>query len=304
MPGAKAKQGFSQIIVFGAGAIGASLGAMLSKQNNVLLVASPENAKAINKRGVRLSEKITGTFKAKATTRLAKIKKNTLVLLTVKNYDVPIALEQLKPLVKKDTVVACLQNGLGSAEQAKKELKCRVVDGFTYFSAVTKEAGKISVSGIGETIFEATKEGKQTAKAIAQSGLPARAAKAFKTEKWKKLCLNCVSNPLSAILGVEPKKVCRPEIIPIMRGLFEECRKVAAKQGIGIEKKLFNEIYQKLCISKHRPSMLQDIELGNPTEIEFLNGKILELGKKTGTRTPYNETITAVIKFMENKKVY
>ncbi len=292
---------FSQVIVFGAGAIGSTIGALLSEKFPVLLVARKEHVDAANRKCLKLSGKIRGKFSVKAVSKLKKIPENSLVLLTMKTYHLENALKQLKPLVKKSATIACLQNGLGSREIVGKGLNHMIVEGFTYVSAELVKPGHVNVSGSGKTFFDSSKGGKAVAKALSECGMDAVATEKFREEQWKKLCHNCVSNPLSAILGMESKKICRPEIEPLMKGLFEECRKVAEKQGIIVEENLFRDIYSKLCVSGHRPSMLQDIGLGNKTEIDFLNGKIVALGKQLGIATPYNKTITAVVKFMERK---
>ena len=51
----------------------------------------------------------------------------------------------------------------------------------------------------------------------------------------------------------------------------------------------------------HKPSMLMDIEANRRTEIDFINGKFVEYGKRTATRTPYNQTLSALVKGLESK---
>jgi len=51
----------------------------------------------------------------------------------------------------------------------------------------------------------------------------------------------------------------------------------------------------------HKPSMLMDIEANRRTEIDFINGKFVEYGERTGIATPYNNTLRALVKGLESK---
>ncbi|MHA2343812.1 MAG: ketopantoate reductase family protein, partial [Candidatus Hodarchaeales archaeon] len=78
----------------------------------------------------------------------------------------------------------------------------------------------------------------------------------------------------------------------------------AVTEAIGIS---FGSDFHEICLGylskggHHKPSMLIDIENRNPTEIDFLNGRIVELGKKNNVPVPFNETTTAYVHALESK---
>ena len=102
-----------KIIILGAGAIGSLFGAKLSKSNNVILIGRKQHVDKINKNGLKITGLENKKYKLTAKTKINKIEKNTLILLTTKVYDNKKAINKIKNLVKKDTIIQCIQNGLG-----------------------------------------------------------------------------------------------------------------------------------------------------------------------------------------------
>src|SRR3989338_10174184 len=102
-----------KIIILGAGAIGSLYGAKLSRLNYVSLVARKKHADAINREGLKITGVENRTYRLKAATRAAQIEKNTLIILTTKAYDSENAINQIKKLLRKNTIILCLQNGYG-----------------------------------------------------------------------------------------------------------------------------------------------------------------------------------------------
>jgi 2-dehydropantoate 2-reductase len=118
---------------------------------------------------------------------------------------------------------------------------------------------------------------------------------------------NIALNPLSTILGVPYGELGKREsTINIMQALLKEAFQVAKALEIPLRYS-WNEYYRFLLekqlppTAAHRSSMLQDIERGRKTEIDYLNGAVVSLGKKVGIKTPVNETITGIIKSLESR---
>jgi 2-dehydropantoate 2-reductase len=294
-------QHFQQVIVFGAGGIGSIMGGLLAKKNKVLLVGMANHVNTINKNGLQLMGAVKKTIRIPAVSELTKIEKNSLVLLTTKTHELPTALKQLKPLVQEDTIVVCLQNGLGSKELAEKVLKCQVVDSFTKLRGMFLEPGKVRVFTKGITLFDPTLSGKKCAAVFNHAGMKAEAPKDFGIQQWEKLCVNCIVNPLTALLNVESQELCVPELDDLRQAIFDECRTVAAKEGVAIPKRVFKGICDHIEASKTKPSMLQDILRGSKTEIDFLNGRIVQLAHRHEVPVPYNESIVSLIRALEKR---
>jgi 2-dehydropantoate 2-reductase len=98
----------------------------------------------------------------------------------------------------------------------------------------------------------------------------------------------------------------RKETKRIMKEMLKEAFEVADAEGINLRftwQTYFDYLMTRQLppTSKHKSSMLQDIEKGKKTEVDYLNGVIVSLGKKHGIATPVNETITGIIKSLEKK---
>ena len=120
-----------QIIVLGAGAIGSLYGAKLAAAHDVLLIGRPEHVFSINARGLRIEGIEPETVRIPAATTVTQISPDTLVLLTVKVTDSTAALEPIARLIRDDTTIVSLQNGLGSEQIARSALggSCRRMRG-------------------------------------------------------------------------------------------------------------------------------------------------------------------------------
>jgi 2-dehydropantoate 2-reductase len=114
--------------------------------------------------------------------------------------------------------------------------------------------------------------------------------------------INCVVNPLSAILQAPTKSLVAKQLAHIRRSVVEECIAVGKAEGINLDLGILEIMESNLSGFKNRSSMLQDILRGRKTEIDFLNGRIVELGKRHRIPTPVNETLTQLIRFIEVEK--
>jgi 2-dehydropantoate 2-reductase len=107
---------------------------------------------------------------------------------------------------------------------------------------------------------------------------------------------------LTAILRVRNNEIGATSLKEIRQGIIEECSLVAEAEGVHFEQGLETEVDRKIRGYTNYSSMYQDVAKGKKTEIDFLNGKIVELGRKHGIRTPVNETLVGLIRFMEARK--
>jgi len=291
---------FQKILVLGAGAIGSSYGALLSRKNNVTLIGRKDHVEAIKTKGLKVEGDIEGRFFVKAETEIKKIPSDTLILVTTKAHDSAKALTEIKSLLKNGTVILILQNGLGNKGLAKGIVgdKIEVVRGLVAMGAEFSEPGKITLWN-GETILEQTETSRSIAELFNESGLKARVSNDFEGELWNKLVVNCVVNPLTAILRVRDNEIVVDALKGVRHGIIEECVKVGRAEGIVLETDLKESIDKKILQYTNFSSMCQDLMKGKRTEIDFLNGKIVELGRRHHIPTPINETLVSLIKSLE-----
>ena len=290
-----------KIIILGAGAIGSLYGAKLSKLNDVTLVGRQEHVDKVNKDGLKITGEEDNIYQLKSTTKIGNIDNNTLIILTTKITSSKKAIEPIKSLIKKDTIILCLQNGLNSEDIVKEIIgdKCLVLRGITAVGATFLEPGTVQFNNLSYTKIEKSPKSNDLADNFNKCGLKANVSENLKQDIWKKLILNCVLNPLSAILQRENGEISDEKLNPLKQLIVDECIKVANKDGVIFDIDFVKSINRAIIGSKNLSSMYQDILKGKKTEIDYLNGAVVKLGKKYGIKCPVNEGLVMVIKGME-----
>jgi 2-dehydropantoate 2-reductase len=293
---------FNRILVLGAGAIGSVFGALLSKKNDVRLIGRKAHVDAVNSSGLSVSGDVNEVFNLKAETEIHEIPQGALIILTTKAHETAAAVKGIKKLLRKDTAILIMQNGLGNEEVANKivDEKTKVLRGVTMMAAEFFEPGNIRFWN-GETVIENGEVAESIAKVFNECGLKTRLSEDIAREIWCKLITNCVINPLTALFCVRNYEIASETLRVVRHGIVKECVQVAKAEGISLPNNLEEEIDKKIIKYTNFSSMCQDILKGEKTEIDFLNGKIVELGRKHSIPTPVNETIVGFIKFMEEK---
>jgi 2-dehydropantoate 2-reductase len=293
-----------RVIVLGAGAIGSYYGALLSKKSDVLLVGRPPHIEAINSKGLTLSGEVNGVFKVKAAAEVEEVPAGSLILLTTKAHDSAEAVRSIKSRLGRDIVILVLQNGLGNEETVRGVVGggAEIIRGLATSGVEFSEPGKIAVRLVGETVLGRSRTGERIADLFNKCGLKTRLTENMPFEVWSKLAMNCVINPLSAILRVPDKEVAADSLRGLRRGIFEECVDVGNAEGVRLDMSLLEGLERVIPTYENYSSMCQDIVKGKRTEIDFLNGKVVDLGRRHGIPTPANEVITSLIKFLEVKR--
>jgi 2-dehydropantoate 2-reductase len=295
-----------QIIVLGAGAIGSLYGAKLAAANEVILVAREKHADAINANGLRLEGLESQVVKLRAVTALETIGPNAVVLVTTKVPDTAAALGAIASLVREDTTIVSLQNGLDSEKIARRVLGNRsvVLRAVTQFGAIFKSPGVIQFMARGYTLLESHERSARIAAVLTTAGLDCRFSPDIARDIWHKLVINCVVNPITTILGCDVGAIANPQLDPLKQLVITECIAVAATQGVTLETDFLTEIDGRFRPSHNINSMLQDLRRGRATEIDYLNGAVAALGAESGVNCPVNAALTAIIKAMEAASLF
>jgi 2-dehydropantoate 2-reductase len=290
-----------EIIVLGAGAIGSLYAARLAAGNNVTLVGRPAHVAAINSHGLRIEGRESRTVRVRAATAIETIDPDTLIVLATKVPDSAAALAPVATLVRDDTTILCLQNGLGSERVARTVLGDRgvVLRSISQFGAIFKEPGLIQFMAPGYTLIEDHERSARIAGVFTQAGLDGRVSQNIAADVWHKLVINCVVNPITTILGSDVGAIVNPQLDPLKQLVIDECLAVAATQGVTLEPGLLTEIDDRFRPSHNINSTLQDLRRGRATEIDYLNGAVAALGARSGVNCPVNAALTSIIKAME-----
>jgi 2-dehydropantoate 2-reductase len=292
------------VVVFGAGAIGSVYAAKLSAHHPVTVIGRPDHVAAIARDGLRVIGRESFTARVRAAVDLGALPKSTLVLLTTKVNDNRRAAAALATAVQPDTIVLCVQNGLGSEAVVKDVLagRCLVLRAVTQFGAIFSEPGVVDLKVSGYTLIEAGSHSQAVADLLTASGLDGRVSPAINTEIWRKLIFNCVINPITSIVGSEVGGIADPRLDPLKRLVIDECLRVAAIDGVSFQEDFVRAIADTFGASRNIASMRQDLQRGRPTEIDFMNGAVVALGQQHGIDCPVNAALTAIIKAMEQAR--
>jgi 2-dehydropantoate 2-reductase len=301
-----------RIAVLGAGAIGCLFGFRLdeSGQDVLLIHHDSSTVRTLNKNGVLLRELSGKVSKRRIRAKQFLLEKDDsdLVLLTVKAYDTPRAVEPLQSWTSMPNLgILSLQNGLGNTEVVSSLLPATlVVGGSTTDGALQTNPGRIAHTGRGST-WIGELNGKPSERCSAIKHVFRRAG--FRTEIsdnirgviWSKAIVNSAINPISALTGAKNGDLL---VIPALRNLtervVEESYAVSRAKGIRARpspKPLLKGILR--LAASNRSSMLQDIRAGRKTEIQQLNGQIVKEGTRQGVPTPYNKLLLDLVTGLE-----
>jgi 2-dehydropantoate 2-reductase len=244
-----------------------------------------------------------GTYAVRAVTALTTIAPDTLVILTTKVSDNAEAARLLAPLVRTDTIVLCVQNGLYGEDVVKAAVgaRCRVLRAITHFGAIFRTPGVVEFKVRSYTSIENSPASAAIAEAFTACGLDGRVTDHIKDEMWRKLVVNCVINPINAITRTEVGAIADERLNPLKRLIVDECVRVARRDGVELEGDLVRAIDDGYRASKNLSSMQQDLLKGRRTEIEFLNGAVVRLGATYGIDCPVNQALTGIIRAMESE---
>jgi 2-dehydropantoate 2-reductase len=205
-----------------------------------------------------------------------------------------------------DTTILCLQNGLGSERIARAALGNRgiVLRGITQFGAIFESPGVIQFMAPGYTLIEQNERSDRIARILSDAGLDCRISPNIVADVWHKLVINCVVNPITAILGCEVGGIANPQLDPFKQLVIDECVAVAATQGVTFAVDFMREIGDVFRPSRNLASMLQDLRRGHPTEIDYMNGTVALLGARHGIECPVNDALTKIVKAMEATSLF
>jgi 2-dehydropantoate 2-reductase len=299
-------------VLGGGGAMGGLFGGLLAAAGEqvTLIDVWPEAVEAINANGLRVDNKSgePRTIRVRAVTEPAEVGPVDLVLVFVKCYHTEAALRRAGPLLNAQTAVLTLQNGWGNAGRIAAIVgDDRVLVGLTYHSATVLGPGHIHHTNQGMTVMgelegQTSERLQQISAALRAAGLEVTLTDKVLTEVWSKLALNCCSLPTAALLRFTAGQLVEHDgMLNLMRGLLGEVVAVANRQGIALS---YDERWEAITSLLKRagggkPSMLQDVERRRRTEIDVVNGAIVEAGRRLGCPTPYNEAVVWLIRSLE-----
>jgi len=318
-----------RIGIIGAGAVGSVVGGLLTKAgNDVTLVDQwPEHVEAMKQRGLRLSGSCGDHLIPVTALHIHEAQSVgepfDAVFIAVKSYDTEWATHLgLAYLKRPDGVVVDFQNGINDdrvAAVAGRErcLGCVITIGCGMYEP--GHAMRTDRGAVGFKIGEHNGADSERAQALARIMNHVAGAKVTTNlwgERWSKLAVNCMANPLAGLSGWGSAEVraepapqrlgihIAAEVILVGRAAGREVepiygiaapRFVDAARGRGLAEVQAEMAASVKFLAGGRPSMLQDVMKGRRTEIEYLNGYVSAQGRKVGVPTPMNDAVVRVV---------
>jgi len=313
-----------KLTVYGAGAIGGNVAARFAKGGaDVSVVARGAHLAAIRANGLTMHAH-DGTFLChpRASDDPAELGPQDAVIVTVKTPALPDVARGIAPLLRDDTPVVFVMNGIpwwyfdrhgGALQGTRLEAAdpgealrravgiARSIGGVVYSAAevtapgvVTSEHANIRLI-LGEPDGRVSDRARAIAAVLEAGGMPAPVSPDIRTEIWSKLLGNLSSGPICLLtrMGVRDS-FAEPLLRAAARTSAEEGRAIAAALGCAVPEEVVGRVAGSSMA--HKPSILQDLELGRPTEIATLFDLPLQLARMAGVATPQLDLLVALAK--------
>ncbi len=313
-----------KVVVVGPGAMGCLMAASLAlkadfSDNSIngnslwLLDHKKERATAIAQHGIILEEDDREyNCHVHASADPEQIGKADIIFLCVKSQDVGSFLSQFQSLLKAETLLITLQNGIGHIPILQKIAQSNnVAIGVTAQGATLKGIGRVRHAGYGLTRigYMAPQTGdamvilNRAAVLLTRSGITTEVVDSVMDHVWAKLLVNVGINALTAILGCQNGKLLdthssKAQLVDAV----QEAETVARAIGINIKEDPV-AMTCKICQATRLnfSSMLQDVQNKRPTEIDSINGAVVKKAKELGILVPVNEKLVQAVKAIEKK---
>lgn len=313
-----------RICIYGAGAIGAWLGVELSLAGeDVTLIARGPHLDAMQKNGVKLL--IDGQERVahpRCVEDPADAGPQDAVIITLKAHSLPGIADRIQPLLGPETAVVTGVNGIpwwyfyklkGPYENHKLD---SVDPGGRFWDAVGPEraigfvvypAAEIAEPGViqhieGDRFIMGEPDGRPSARTdklsatLKNAGFKSRVRDNIRDDIWIKLWGNLCFNPISALTHATLDKVAGEEgTSGVCRLMMLEAQEIGEKLGASFRVDVDKRLAGGAAVGAHKTSMLQDLELGRPMEIDALVTVVQELGKLVEVRTPTIDVVLALI---------
>ncbi len=302
-----------KIAVIGVGAMGSVYAALLADAGHEVWAVDTWEAHvdAINTTGLRVEgasgDRTVTTLRA--TTRMSDVGPCDLCLIATKASGVGLAAQEAAPVIGEDALVLTIQNGLGAAERIARHMPIGnvllgVADGF---GASMKGPGhahhnSMKLIRIGEIDGGLTDRLRALEQVWKGAGFNVRAFENITQLIWEKfLCNVTFSAPCTAFGATVGELMDNPQHWQIALGAMQEAYAIAQAKGIRLS---FEDPIAYVTdfgagMAQARPSMLLDHMAERVSELDAINGIVPVMGREAGIPTPYNDTLTAILKQRE-----
>jgi 2-dehydropantoate 2-reductase len=296
-----------RILIAGTGGVGGFFGAGLARAGHeVVFLARGANLAALQSAGITV-ESSDGDYHLARITAVETVDGLDpfgLVLFAVKSYDTASVARQIAPVVRADTVVLSLQNGVENETRL-----AAVLDLPPLMGAMTEIGCELVAPGVirhlaegtiffGEMTGHESPRGRNLATLFTAAGIRHRCSRAIQVELWGKLMWNAAHNAVTAITHTTAGQAASIDATAdVLRAAMREVVAVARAQGILIDPARVETTltFSRNHLATLRTSMLQDLERGRRLEHDAITGAVLRFGEAVGVPTPVNRALYGLL---------
>lgn len=314
-----------KICVYGAGAIGAYLGAQLADAGaEVSLIARGPHLAAMRENGltVRFADR-EQHLRITCTDNPAELGPQDYVIVTLKAHQVAPIVDQIAPLLGPDTAIVTAQNGVLwwyfhalSGPYENHHLDAADPDGRIWntlgperaIGCVVYPSCEIVSPGVvrhlnanrfmlGEPDGSRSDRVAALGRLMTEAGLKAPVRKKIRDDIWFKLLGNTTFNPISVLTGATLEQMGTDAgVRALIHRMMAEAEAVAGKLGVEFSMSIDKRIDGAAGVGAHKTSMLQDFEAGRALELDALVGAVVEMGRLVEVPTPTIDSVLALVR--------
>ncbi len=312
--------------ICGAGSIGTVMATVLSQTNNVLLMESQWQLAIhqIQQYGTQMAHVKSKDLQIVSTNDFSKVASNELLqqmdclIICCKGYQLNDYLPAIKQIVNTNPncTILILTNGLGNVETISQQTNAKnIIQGTCYFGAMIQKDNQqlaMNVTLIGNNTKITTPNPNAKLKQVIESSgvflVDDSSSQSFDQVVWQKVIVNCVINPLTFLLECTNGKLKEmyaqndTQVTSLMNGLIDETLMLCKTYSIPLQqwdRQFYVNKVLDTCQDtfQNRSSMLTDWDKkSDKTEIDNLNGYILQMASAKQLSVPYHQSIVALVK--------
>ncbi len=301
------------IAIIGAGPVGQVVCAALAAAGHQVILVEIDGGRReqVRSHGIRLTGEIEQTTSpSELLPSIEELEEREIdaVFVAVKATATPLVAAAVADVVDEGSTIVSWQNGIDTERALATHLDpSRIVRAVVNFGVSFKEDGTVFVAFhhpphlVKELSSGVEARAESIAELLSDAGLETRRSSDLETAVWQKGALNAALNAVCALTGLTIRDVWNDAFGgDLARKVLREAITVARANEIALGSGFYRFALDYLDrAGSHRPSMLLDIDAGRRTEIDYINGKIVEYGGISGIPTPYNETLVALVKSAE-----
>lgn len=301
-----------RITILGAGAMGSLFGGLLAEHGHdvELLDVNPTHIEQVRRHGLTVETDGHGSRVVRlpiSRPEAAASRPDWLILFT-KTLHTQGAMEAVRHVLHDQVLVLTLQNGLGNAERVARFLPMsRIAVGVTTVPADMTGPGHVHSHGGGKNRMmmadgRSTEALQMLVDALTQAGLPSALDPTVQGAIWQKAAFNAALNTVCAVTCATVGQVGRqPQARELAHDIATEVLNVARANGLEVDAKGLHETLDHALDHhlQHKPSMLQDLLAGRPTEVDAINGEVLRVARWLGIEAPRTQALDALTRLRE-----